>query len=66
MAKFVCYALRFVPDAEARMISQESSSEVSARTRTISVVETTTTTISLIATTIDPRIIKAGAEKRRI
>jgi hypothetical protein len=29
MVKFVCYALRFVADAEARMIAQESSDEVS-------------------------------------
>jgi hypothetical protein len=29
MVKFVCYALRFVADAEARMIAQESSGEVS-------------------------------------
>ena len=27
MVKFVCYALRFVADAEARMIAQESSDE---------------------------------------
>ena len=29
IVKFVCYALRFVADAEARMIAHESSGEVS-------------------------------------
>jgi hypothetical protein len=33
IVKFVCYALRFVADAEARMISQESSSEASDKNK---------------------------------
>jgi hypothetical protein len=36
MIKFICYALRFVADAEARMIAQESSGEVSNKDDTSS------------------------------
>jgi hypothetical protein len=36
MVKFICYALRFVADAEARMIAQESSGEVSNKDDTSS------------------------------